>query len=243
VIKTALKNPGLLALLVAITLFMALALMPLRFAFALVAPGDSIITARFVQGMIWDGKIADLKIGALSLGNVSASLRPLPLLSGSAEYTLSPWGKDNRTAINGIVKNGWNRRGIKNLTGTTGFAGGGFVLPLSHLEFQNFSAEFAGDKCVSASGTVRLAMRPDALAVLNLGDGLLGSPQCQAGALNLPLKSASAMEQLNITLKSDGSYTATLKIQDAAPETAPMLAAMGFEAIAGGYQLKTSGQF
>ena len=70
-------------------------LMPLRTIIA----GDG-ITARKVDGIIWDGSIRDLRLGKLSVGDVNARLLFAPLFMGRAEILLS---RGNAQFVPGIA--------------------------------------------------------------------------------------------------------------------------------------------
>jgi len=62
----------------------AIIFMPLR-----IILGGEGMSARKVEGIIWDGSIRDLKIGRLPIGDVNARLHFLPLLIARAEISVS----------------------------------------------------------------------------------------------------------------------------------------------------------
>ena len=62
----------------------ALILMPMRIVF-----GGNGMSARKVEGLIWNGAARDLRVGQLSIGDVNVRLHALPLLLARAKFSLS----------------------------------------------------------------------------------------------------------------------------------------------------------
>ena len=94
--ERALSRRGWLAL-AGLTGVGLIALLPLRVAVGLAAPDN--VTARSIEGSMWDGRIGDLRVGPLPLGTIDAGLRPLPLLLGRAEFDLRREGVAPFSAI------------------------------------------------------------------------------------------------------------------------------------------------
>jgi hypothetical protein len=116
-------------------------------------------------------------------------------------------------------------------------------LPISSAEFQDFSARFANGKCRSASGSVRLLLKTGAIPGINTDGGFLGSAQCKAGALYLPLVSQSAMERIDLSIQADGKYSLSIKLNNVDPQSAVLLSVAGFQPVAGGYMLIINDRF
>ena len=51
--------------------------------------GGEGVTARKVEGIIWDGSVRDLRLGTLPVGDVNARLLIWPLFLGRAEFLVS----------------------------------------------------------------------------------------------------------------------------------------------------------
>jgi len=60
------------------------------------------VTARKVDGIIWDGSIRDLRLGKLPVGDVNARLLFSPLFMGKAEILLSRGNSPFVPGINGV---------------------------------------------------------------------------------------------------------------------------------------------
>jgi general secretion pathway protein N len=67
-----------------------------------VVGGDQ-ITARKVDGIIWDGSIRDLRLSRVPIGDVNARVKFLPLLLGRAEIALSRGDAPFAPGISGSV--------------------------------------------------------------------------------------------------------------------------------------------
>jgi general secretion pathway protein N len=227
-----------LGLILAILVFM-----PLRFAVGMAVPPASAITAKSVYGGIWAGGINDLNAGPLSFGSLRVRLGILPLLTGRAEYLLSPLDGAVDPGFNGTIGTGWGGVQIEHLTGAANHAQDAGPLPLSGAEFQDFSVRFAGGTCRSASGSIRLLLKPAAIPGINAEGGFLGNAKCREGKLFLPLISGSAMERIDLSIDANGKYSFALTLNNVEPQTAAMLSLNGFRPISGGYTQAFNGQF
>jgi general secretion pathway protein N len=220
------------ALAVAVIIFM-----PLR----TIVAGDG-VTARKVDGIIWDGSIRDLRLGKLPVGDVNARLLFVPLFMGRAEILLSRGNAQFVPGISGSVSRGLNGVSVNNLSATLPVGTLFAPFPAENIQFEGVFARFAAGRCMEASGQVRLTLS-DTMPGLNLQNGMLGQPRCDGAQLLLPLVSQSAMERADIRLSADGSYTVTAMLNGDRGDQAAALNLAGFRSVAGGYRLVQKGRF
>ncbi len=236
-------KPRVAALVGVIAFLALLACMPLSFALNMAVPQNGTVTAKAVSGPIWRGVIADLDVGAASLGRVEASLRPLPLFAGRAEYRFEAIDPGKPATLSGIAATGIGGFGLKQVTGNIPLRNVDARLPLSHFELRDFAVRFDGERCRDAHGSVRLMLQPGLFSGLGLDNGFLGQARCDGTALVLPLLSQSALEKADIRIEASGKYTATITVQNDVPELGIILSAAGFAPISGGYRMTVKGQF
>ncbi len=215
----------------------AIIFMPLR-----TIVGGTGVTARKVDGIIWDGSIRDLSLGKLPVGDVNARLRFWPLFLGRAEILLSRGNTQFVPGINGSVSRGIGGMSVNNLSATLPIGSLFAPFPAENIQFEGFSARFASGRCMDAGGQVRLTLS-DTVPGLNLQNGMLGQPRCDGARLLLPLASQSAMERADIRLSADGSYTVTVTLDANRGDQAAVLNLAGFRPVAGGYRLVQKGRF
>jgi general secretion pathway protein N len=215
----------------------AILFMPLRTIIA----GDG-VTARKVDGIIWDGSIRDLRLGKLPVGDVNVRLLFGPLFMGRAEILLSRGDAKFVPGITGSVSRSLNGVSVRNLYATLPVGALLAPFPAENIQFEGVSARFAGGRCMEASGQVRLTLS-DSMPGLNLQNGMLGQPRCDGAQLLLPLVSQSAMERADIRLSADGSYTVAVMLNGDRGDQAAVLNLAGFRAVAGGYRLVQKGRF
>lgn len=230
--KSRVLATAVAAILAAIVVFA-----PLR----VVVGGDG-VTARKVEGIIWDGAIRDLRLGKLPVGDVNARLLILPLAMGRAEFLIFRGSTQFYPGISGSVARGIGGVSVNNLSATLPVASLFAPFPAESIQFEAFSARFAAGKCMDAGGQVRLTLS-DTVPGLNLQNGMLGKPRCEGAALLLPLASQSGMERADIRLSSDGAYTVTVTVSADEGVEGDMLNLAGFRPVAGGYRLVQKGQF
>ena len=216
----------------------ALALMlPLRLAFAWGMP-DS-VTARSVEGPVWGGRVADLRVGPLPLGTLDAGLSPLPLLLGRAEFALSRDGDAPFVARASGSADGVRLSGVN---GTLALPDGLGGLPVTSLGFGDLSLRMEEGRCVAAKGTLSMTIAspgpllPDALVVS-------GQARCANGALVVPMQGTGGMEKLTLRIAGDGVWQADLVLSGLPSEVSTPLLLGGFAARPGGIGLRTSGNF
>lgn len=233
-LKLSRRNILLLVLGLALLL---VALMPMRFAMAMVGRP---ITASRAAGLVWVGAIGDLTVGNIRFGNVEAGLKPLPLLIGRREFWIERIITPESNPLSGTFLLG---TGVRDLTGVVDISGLFPLLPLSSANFDGFSTRFENGRCAEAKGNVRVEIDAGGLPGIDLKNGLLGAARCEGRNLLIPLASQSAMERVDLRLSANGEYSATLTISSDIPEAGAALGLVGFQPISGGYQLVRRGKF
>jgi general secretion pathway protein N len=223
---------GVMLLLVAAIVFM-----PLR---AIV--GDDGVSARKVEGIVWDGSIRELRVGRLPVGDVNARLNFLPLLLARAKIAFSRGDAPFAPGIEGSVTRRMGSVSIDGMRATLPVASLFAPLPAENIELQDFSVRFAAGRCTEASGNVRLTLA-DTFPGLALSNGLLAKPRCDRGKLLIPLLSQSAMEHVDIRVAGDGTYAATIFLEGDRTEQSAALALAGFGPVSGGYRMVRKGRF
>jgi len=228
--KLALALGFVLALIVAF---------PMRLALAWGAPGQ--LTAREVEGTIWDAVFYDLRVGALPLGDVAAHLRALPLLIGRREVHVERPGPSGAPefAANGGAGKGWAR--LHDVDGQVPLGDGFGTIPATALGFKDFHVVMADGRCREAGGQVSLILSP--LSELMTGPvALSGTARCSRNALYVPMTGPSGTERLFLRLEPDGRWRADLVLAGLPIEiTTPLLEA-GFAARPGGIGMTAQGR-
>lgn len=227
----------LIAYLALLLLIAAIIFMPLR-----MIVGVEGVTARKVEGVIWDGSIRDLRIGRLAIGDVNARLHFLPLFLGRAKISFSRGDAPFAPGIDGSVTRRPGGISIDNVKASFPVSALFAPLPAETLVLKDFSARFTAGRCTDASGNVRLTLA-NSLPGLDLSNGLLARPRCDRGQLLIPLLSQSVMEHVDIRISSDGNYTATIFLEGDRTEYAAPLALSGFRPVSGGYRMVRKGRF
>ena len=210
--------------------------MPLRTVIA----GEG-VSARKVEGIIWDGSIRDLRIGKLPIGDVNARLHVLPLFLGRAHISVSRGDAPFAPGVSGSVIRRLGGFSITDLKATLPVAALFAPLPAENLELQDFAVRFTAGRCVNAGGNVRMTLA-GTVPGLDLSNGLIAKPRCDRGQLLIPLLSQSAMERVDIRISGDGTYTATIFVEGDRSEQAAALSVAGFRPVAGGYRMVRKGR-
>ena len=228
--------------LAAIFVVALIAAFPLRLALGLSDPGGRGITAGEVAGSIWNGAIGDLRVGALPLGDVAANLRPLPLLIGRREVhveRLATLGADPDFSANAAGGEGW--LSLRDVQGHLPIGDAFGTIPATALGFNDFHAQLVDGRCVEAGGQVSLILAP--FSELMPGPvALSGTARCSKGALYVPMKGPTGLENLFLRLEPDGRWRADLVLGGLPVEvTAPLLEA-GFTARPGGIGISANGK-
>lgn len=219
----------------------ALFFLPLRLAVGMAGLEGSGFSARSISGSVWNGRIEGAQLGPFALGDLDAGLRLLPLLTGRVLMDLErPPVAGDRGLVARVGKSG-NGLLVRDLTTTMAVGSQLAPLPASAIDLQAVSITFAGGRCQSASGQVRMSLDAN-IPGLNLKQGLLGKAECQDGVLVLPLQSDSGMEQLTLKLQGNGFYTARLFLSGSDRAWTLLLPTLGFRRVPSGYAIKVAGQ-
>ncbi len=209
-----------------------LLIFPLRVALVMV---DTPITAPFVGGFLWGGRIVDARLGGLPLGDLRAGLSPLDLLIGRARIWID--GQFKGAVVSTFSGSGVDIEAL-NLPVSRGFG----AVTLRQVDISSARIRFNGRTCSEASGRVQLTLAPSPL-LGNQAGRYTGSLQCDGDGVSSLLVSQSAMERLALRIGSNGGYTATLVVKAQDDATAAALRAAGFRDTAGGFSARLSGTF
>jgi len=215
----------------------AIIFMPLR----MIVSSDA-MSARKVEGIIWDGSIRDLKVGRLPIGDVNARLHFLPLLLARAEISFSRGDAPFAPGLSGSIVRRFGGFSVDGVTATLPVADIFTPLPADNIQLQDFSVRFIAGQCADAGGSVRLTFA-SGVPGYELANGLLGTPRCASRQLLIPLVSQSAMERVDIRLAADGGYSAAISLAGDRSEQAQSLILAGFRPVAGGYRMVRRGRF
>lgn len=220
-----------------------LALLPLRVAIDWFGLGNRGLAAREVEGSVWYGALREAQIGSVGLGDLSAGLHALPLLTGRARIALNRREGQPNDAFRGAATLSRTSFGFDDVTGRLVLTAGAFGrLPLSQIDLGDVSARFESGRCEEAMGTVRAMLAGD-IGGVTLSGGLTGNARCDAGALLLAMVSQSGMEMVEVRLFGDGRYTANVLIRSTDTTLRDRMAAAGLSLTPQGYGMTVSGQF
>ena len=196
------------------------------------------LSARALRGVVWSGTVVDGRIGPLPLGRLSVGLNPLELLLGRATLRFQGRPRAEAPGESGLSGTVTGTRNTVSLTGVGGSLEAGALgtgLPVGLVTFTDFAARWEADRCIEASGRVRVDLTAP-VAGLPLGS-LSGAPRCEGAALVLPLASGSGRERLDLRLRPGGQPTATLVVDGADPALIPALTGAGFRQSETGFTL------
>lgn len=209
--------------------------MPLRFTISAYDLGGSTFNAREVSGTIWSGQISDLHYKELGLGDVDTNVSLFSLLVGDPRFNISRPLTPQSAAIKGSFGTGF----VQNLSAKMDASQIFSPLPVQELIFDNMSVAFDDENCSSASGSVGIGLKP-IFGTQSMGE-LSGQAKCNAGKLEIALKSKAGGEIINLRMNSDGQYETELIIYGDYNSFAPQLISQGFEVVDGGYSLTGNG--
>lgn len=232
----AMTRRGWLAL-AALSLIALFLLLPLRLVLGWTAPAD--VTARSIEGPVWSGRIADLRVGPLPLGTVEAGLEPLPLLLGRAQFALSRHGDAPFVARAATSAGALRMSGVNGVVSLPDGLGG---LPVTSINFGDFAVRMEDGACAEAQGAIGLTlaspgpMMPDTITIS-------GKARCERGGLVVPMQGPGGMERLTLRIDGDGAWKADLMLSGLPAEATGPLLQGGFTARPGGVGLRTSGRF
>ncbi len=226
-----------IAIAVLLLVIAGIVFLPLR----AVLPGSG-FSARKVNGIVWDGSIRDLRLGAMPLGDANARLHVLPLFLLRAQFSLSRGDAPYVPGLQGSVTRRLGGFSVEGVKATLPIGALLVPLPAENLELQDFSARFIAGRCADAGGNVRLTLS-GGIPGIDVANGLLGKPRCDRGQLLVPLRSQSAMEQVDIRFSGDGGYEAAIFLEGDRTEQGAALALAGFRPVSGGYRMVRKGRF
>ena len=214
---------------------------PLRAALGW-ADGDSTrVSAREVGGTVWDGWIADLRVGGLAFGDVQAALRPLPLLIGRREFSLVRPGPAALPEFAAIAAGGSGWAAVREVQGQVALGDGFGTIPATSLGFRDFRLAIDGNRCREAGGQVSLLLAPFS-ELMPGAIALSGTARCDKGALYVPMSGPSGLEKLLLRVQADGRWRADLVLSGLPVEVSGPLLDLGFSARPGGIGMSASGQ-
>lgn len=216
-----------------------IALFPLRLAIAAMGASGPLFTARAAQGTIWNGVLRDISIDGVSLGDFSARLSPLALFTGKAAIDLR-YLADPQTG--GTLVATFAEFGVDKVSVKLALPGAFAPLPVETIDLRDASVRFAGNRCASADGQVRVQLSGQ-IGGYAMGQEMIGSPRCDGDVLSLALASGSAMERITMRVVPDGQYTAKVIIKAADTDAATKLSSAGFRETAAGHVMEISGRF
>ena len=219
----------------------ALMFMPLRLVVSMAGLEDSKFSAREISGTIWNGRIEGAQIGPFALGDLDAGVQFLPLLTGAIRMELARPATPTDAGLTATIGKQGESLLVENATTVLSVGRQLAPLPASNIELENVSVSFAGGRCQSAEGKVRLSLDAN-IPGLDLKQGLLGNAICQDGGLMLPLKSGSGMEELTMKLDGHGAYSARLFLSGSERIWTLLLPTLGFRKVSGGYAIRVAGQ-
>lgn len=216
-----------------------IALFPLRLAVAAMGASGPLFTARSAEGVIWDGVLRDIAIDGVSLGDFSARLSPLALFTGKAAIDLRYLGS---AQTGGTLVATFTEFGVDDVTAKLALPGAFAPLPVETIDLRDASVRFAGNRCASADGQVRVQLSGK-IGGYAMGQEMIGSPRCDGDVLSLALASGSAMERITMRIVPDGQYTAKVIIKAADTDAGTKLSGAGFRETAAGHVMEISGRF
>lgn len=213
--------------------------MPLRVAVGLGGLSSG-LSARAVEGTIWQGRVHDLRAGRVPLGTLDARLKLLPLFVGKAQLSLFRDADALAPSFSGDVAGGMGLVSLTEANGTVVLSSAFEELPLTAAELTDVNARFSSGKCVSASGTVRLLLAP--IDGISLSNGMTGTPKCRGDDLLLPLFGQSGLERLDVTITSEGKFQAVLTVDQIESDMEDVFSLGGFDVSDGSARIVASGQ-
>ena len=228
-------------LIILAVIAVALFFLPLRLAVSMAGLEGSRFSAKAITGSVWSGRIEGAELGPFPLGDLDAGVRLLPLLTGRVLMDLERPPVAGDSGLVATVGKAGSRLVVQDVTTVLSVGRQLAPLPASAIDLQAVSITFAGGRCQSASGQVRVSLDAN-IPGLNLKQGLLGKAECQNGVLVLPLQSGSGMEQLTLKLQGNGFYTARLFLSGSDRAWTLLLPTLGFRKVPSGYAIKVAGQ-
>jgi general secretion pathway protein N len=221
-------------------LFAVVALLPLRVAIGWMGLDSRGLAAREANGSLWFGVLSEAQFGALTLGDLTARLRTLPLLAGRARLDLQR--HEEARPLKGALDVSRHGFGLDDVTGILEVDPGATALPIASIDLDDLSARFSDGLCRHAEGLVKARLAGE-FGGMPMPEGLSGNARCEGGALLLPLASRTGLERLNLRLFEDGRFRAQLMVRPSDPAAGERLRAAGFAPAGPGYAFIVEGSF
>ncbi len=216
-----------------------LAALPLTVPLAVGLGAAGSLSYAEARGSIWRGEVRRAALGPLTLGDLSAGLDPLALLTGQAKLAVRVAGGD----LKGAGRIALSRRspGLEGFTGSLPLASLGLPGSLTgDLTASDVTARFRNGACRETAGDI-------AAVVHGLGAqpvALKGRPVCQGAMLALPLAGGVEGMALDLLVRLDagGRYRLEATVKTTDPALGAILAAEGFASVSGGYRRTSEGK-
>jgi general secretion pathway protein N len=226
---------GIMFLLAGIVFF------PLSVAMEMAGLSRFGLTAQSASGTIWNGRLEHVQIGDIPLGPLGVRLSPASLLTGKVRLAIRGEGLE---PLGGSLFSGLSGFGVDGLTGGAPLIGIP-PFPGGTVTLKDVGFAFSGKRCTRAAGQVRIALES---TTLPFGRSMIGNVRCEAGgqdgdAIGIALTGASAMEKLQVRVRPDGEYAASLIIRAPDADSAAGLRLFGFRETQAGFVITFSGQF
>ena len=217
------------------------ALLPLRLALSWLDLDGSGLSARRAAGSIWFGVLRGARVAGAPVGDLSARLDPLPLVTGRARVDFRRLGGgDVADTLQGAASVTRHSFGIDDVTATLPLGQALAPLPIGGLDLSDVSARFRDGLCERAEGLVRARLTGD-IAGVSLPGGLSGNARCEGGALMLPMVSQGGGEMLAVSLSQGGQFRAELTMRPGDDAARARLLAAGFAPAGDGLRLAIQG--
>lgn len=209
---------------------------PMSAGLALAGLGEA-VSAREVEGTIWNGRLVDASVGRTRLGDVRARLAPATLLGGRPAIAVTVEG--GAADLRGRLLAG-GLAGVEDLTGTAPLALLGAPSPFDgSLVLKSLGFAFSNGTCRRAAGMA-------SIDVSGLGGApftLAGQPTCRGESVILSLggERDGARVTVDINLRADGRYRTEARVVTGDEALAAALSAAGFDRAADGFRKITEG--
>lgn len=241
-VNPASAGPRFWAIVAAVALLLLIALFPLRLAFGMTGLSGQGVTARLIEGPVWNGTVQELSFGPANIGDAYARLELLPLLIGKRRFVLDRPGINGFAPFNASFTQGWGSRKIR--VSALSLPGGALSgkLPFDEIAVTGLEAEFSGGACREAKGSAQLRLSPG-LSALGWADTMQGRIGCDGKQLQIAFVSPGGLETASVHLDATGAYRVRMRASDVDPAIAPMLRQSGFGESADGFLLQERGSF
>lgn len=220
-----------------------LALLPMRLVLGWLGAGEQGVSAREVVGPVWWGGLGETRFGNVPLGDVSAGLSPLHLLTGQARIDVQGRADSTNAQLRGALRSSGSMSGVDDVTARLPVGDAFAPLPVVALDLDKVTVHFRDGLCERAEGRITASIAAAMVPQLSLPQSMTGTAKCDAGVLSIPLVSAAGTESILLTVRPNGHYGALLTAQPADAAAAAALTSAGFQPGGNGYRLAIRGSF